>query len=119
MCTLPISSADGSVMSQAATLTVYYGSGWPDDVTTVGQRQDYTFRRGVTYYIGSQVQLYGHTTIEPGAVIKFDYTHIYPCLQIFGTLDCKGGLYDPAVLTSIDDDTFGVIKSYDAPQPVL
>ena len=38
-----------------------------------GERQDYTFKRGVTYYVGETVQLHGKTTIQGGAVIKFGH----------------------------------------------
>jgi hypothetical protein len=111
-----IHNADGSVTSQTATLTVYSAGTSPFDVITYGQRQDYTFRNGATYVITSPVQLYGKTTIEGGAVIKFDYNYPYPCLQVWGTLDCQGGAYNPAVLTSIYDSTFGLFNGYGAPQ---
>ena len=90
-------------------------------MSAIGQRQDYTFHSGVTYDITSPIQLFGKTTIEGGAIIKFDYNGLYPCLQIMGTLDCKGGPYNPAVLTSVDDDTFGLGEqdSTGSPQPVF
>lgn len=111
----------GSVTTEAATLTVDDGSGWPYDMSTVGQRQDYVFRSGVTYNITSPIQLFGHTKIEGGAIIKFDYNYSYPCLLVMGTLDCEGGAFNPAVLTSVDDDTFGATEqdSTGAPQPVF
>ena len=116
-----VHNADGTVTTQAATLTVDQGSGWPYDMSTVSQRQDYTFRSGVTYNIISPVQLFGKTTIEGGAIIKFDYNYPYPCLLVMGTLDCQGGAYNPAVLTSVDDDTFGLAEqdSTGAPQAVF
>jgi len=116
-----VHNADGTVTTQAATLTVDQGSGWPYDMSTVSQRQDYTFRSGVTYNITSPVQLFGKTTIEGGAIIKFDYNYPYPCLLVMGTLDCQGGAYNPAILTSVDDDTFGLAEqdSTGAPQPVF
>jgi len=116
-----VSNADGTVTTQAATLTVDQGSGWPYDMSAVGQRQDYTFHSGITYDITSPIQLFGKTTIEGGAIIKFDYNGLYPCLQIMGTLDCEGGPYNPAVLTSVDDDTFGLAEqdSTGSPQPVF
>lgn len=116
-----IHNADGTVTTQAATLTVDQGSGWPYDMSTIGQRQDYTFRSGVTYLITSPIELLGKTTIEGGAIIKFDYNYPYPCLLVLGSLDCQGGAYNPAVLTSVDDDTFGVGEqdSTGAPQPIF
>jgi hypothetical protein len=71
-----------------------------------GQRQDYTFKSDVTYYIDSTVQLFGTTTIEGGAVIKF-YPNANSCLQVPGTLVCKTSPYRPAILTSSDDVSLG------------
>ena len=90
-------------------------------MSLIGQRQDYTFRSGVTYYIFSPVQLFGQTTLEGGAIIKFDASGDYPTLQILGSLRCKGGMYKiPAVLTWYDDNSFGVAWSYAPfPQPVV
>jgi hypothetical protein len=116
-----VQNADGSVTTQAATLTVDQGSGWPYDMSTIGQRQDYVFHSGVTYNITSPIQLFGETTIEAGAIIKFDYNGLYPCLQIMGTLDCEGTPCNPSVMTSVDDDTFGLAEqdSTGSPQPVF
>lgn len=112
-----IHNADGTVTTQTATLTVYQGTGWPRFTAAFGQRQDYTFRSGVTYLITTPIQLFGKTTIEAGAVIKFDYTGIYPCLQVFGTLECKGEPYHPAVLTSMDDNSIGYPIGNHVPYP--
>lgn len=114
-----ITSPAGTVVSQAATLTVDAGTGDPNSMVTLGQRQDYTFRSGINYYIGSTVQLYGNTTLEGGTVVKFDYTQLYPSLQVLGTLTCKGSPYNPSILTTIDDDSFGEAWSYGAPQPYI
>jgi hypothetical protein len=116
-----VSNANGTVVTQTATLTVDQGSGWPYDITTIGQRQDYTFRNGVTYNITEPIQLYGKTTIEAGAIIKFDYNYLYPTLIVMGTLQCTGTAYNPAVLTSVDDDTFGIGEqdSTGSPQPIF
>ena len=112
-----ITSATGSTTSQSATLTVDSGSGDAYQTQPIGQRQDYTFRNGVTYYIGSPVQLYGNTTFEPGAIIKFDYTQTDPTLQIMGTVTCKGTAYNPSILTTYDDNAFGEEWSNYSPQP--
>jgi hypothetical protein len=114
-----ITDAAGTIVSQAATLTVDAGTRDPNTMVTLGQRQDYTFRNGINYYIGSTVQLYGNTTIEGGTVVKFDYTQLNPCLQVLGTLTCKGTSYNPSILTTIDDDSFGKAWSYGAPQPYV
>ena len=101
-----------SVFSSNATLTVYSPNDWPL-VTLSGARQSYTFRSGFTYYIGSRVTLYGTTTIEGGAIIKFDGYSPDSTLAIMGTLICKtDDPYFPAFLTSLDDDTLGDISYY-------
>ncbi|MGH7976701.1 MAG: immunoglobulin domain-containing protein, partial [Limisphaerales bacterium] len=112
-----IITSAGTVTSQTATLTVDSGSGDPYQTQPIGQRQDYTFRSGVTYYIGSTVQLYGNTTFEPGAIIKFDYTQTDPTLQIMGTVTCKGTAYNPSILTTIDDNAYGEQWNSNTPQP--
>jgi hypothetical protein len=112
-----IITSAGTVTSQTATLTVESGSGDPYQTQPIGQRQDYTFRNGVTYYIGSTVQLYGNTTFEPGAIIKFDYTQTDPTLQIMGTVTCKGTAYNPSILTTIDDNGYGEQWNTNSPEP--
>lgn len=77
-------------------------------------RQDYTFQAYTTYYIfsnnyGTNLDLYGTTTIQGGAVIKFDYDEgaSYASLALHGPLVCQTGPYNPAILTSVDDDSQG------------
>ena len=70
------------------------------------QRQDYTFKSGVTYYFDTLIELYGKTTIEGGAVIKPDW-YTDAGLIVLGTLDCKTEPYLPAIFTSVDDDSVG------------
>jgi hypothetical protein len=116
-----ITSAAGSVTSQAANLTVDLPSGVSFAVGLEGPRQDYTFRSGWTYYIYNPVQLYGKTTIEGGAIIKFDYSQPDATLQVMGSLNCQNTPYYPAVLTSMDDDSEGAHIYYSTgnPQPVI
>ena len=114
-----LSDGTDAFVTAAAQLTVEAGTGIKSLMYVLGQRQDYIFKRGVTYNIGSQVQLHGKTTIEGGAVIKFDTAQLYPSLQILGTLDCTGKMYDPAILTSIEDNTYGLIEGYTAVSPVF
>ncbi len=99
-----------------------------------GPRQDYTFQANITYYIFSGtpfitgdfylpvstnnvVDLYGTTTIQGGAVIKFDYDEwsqetnaisSIASLVLHGPLVCDTDPYKPAILTSIDDDSQGM-----------
>ena len=113
-----ITSAGGTVVSDPATLTVL---NWNLDLNRMqltGDRQDYTFRRGFTYRISSAIRLHGRTTIEGGAVIKFETSGDFPTLQILGTLDCQTGPYDPAVLTSANDYFIGYPWGSGPPQPV-
>ena len=86
----------------------------PDGTTMslVGPRQDYTFRGDTTYFIGSPlfdastVDLYGNTIIEGRTVIKF-YNATNASLIVHGTVNCKTGPYQPAILTSVDDFSLG------------
>ncbi|HEV2330541.1 MAG TPA: immunoglobulin domain-containing protein [Verrucomicrobiae bacterium] len=112
-----VTSATGSVTSHTATLIADSGSGDPYQTQPIGQRQDYTFRSGVTYHIASPVQLYGDTVFEPGAILKFDYTQTNPTLQVLGTVTCKGTAYNPSVLTTIDDNAYGEQWNTNSPQP--
>ncbi len=97
-----------SVVSSNAVLTVYEGTGDALLMVIQGQRLDYTFKSGITYYIGSPVQLSGATTIEGGAILKFDNDYsTNSSLMVMGGLICKGEPYNPAILTSIDDDAVG------------
>ena len=104
--TVIVSEGTYSVTSATAQLTITPPS--PDQfyMALTSQRTDYTFKSGVTYYIGSSIPLFGNTTIEGGAILKFDW-YDNASLQIKGTLTCTGGPYNPAILTSVDDDTTG------------
>ncbi len=102
-----VSDGTTSVTSATATLTTF-GTGLYSNyvVPVTSSRQDYTFKNGFTYYIYSPIQLYGNTTIEGGAVLKF-YLRTNSTLQVMGTLTCKTEQYFPAILTSTDDDAVG------------
>lgn len=118
-------NSTNSILSSSAILTDY---GWVDYayLPLSGPRQNYTFAGGTTYLIcsptpqGSAVDLYGSTTIEGGAVIKFDfgtpiavgaYQNVPGSantgLIVHGSLNCQTGPYRPATLTSVDDDSQG------------
>ena len=101
-----ISDGTNSVVTPAAQLTTEPGTGDISAMAVTGSRQDYTFKSGFTYYIGSAVQLFGSTTIEGGAVLKFDW-NFNSSLQVMGALDCRSTPYFPAILTSVDDDSYG------------
>jgi hypothetical protein len=106
-----------SVLSSNATLTVDPANNWPL-VTVTGPRYNYTFKNGVTYYVGSRSELYGLTTIEGGAIIKADWYYTNSTLAIMGTLVCKtDDQYSPAFFTSVDDDTVGDAFYYSSGSP--
>ena len=106
-----------SVLSSNATLMVNSPYYWPL-ITLTGQRYNYTFKNGVTYYVGSRVELYGVTTIEGGAIIKADWYSTNSTLAIMGTLVCKtDDAYFPAFFTSVDDDTLGDAFYYSSSYP--
>jgi Bacterial TSP3 repeat len=114
-----ITSAAGSATTQTASLIVDFAAHPQANMALYGQRQNYTFKSGMNYYIGSTVQLYGNTTFEGGTTIKFDYNGMYPTLQVAGTVTCKGTAYNPTILTTIDDNSVGQPWSQTAPQPVV
>lgn len=67
-----------------------------------------TFRGDTTYWVTGDVGLYGLTTLEGGAVVKFtNYTSLNPVLRIWEDFDCKTSPYNPAIFTAEDDDTVG------------
>ena len=115
-----VSNATAYIVSSNAVLTVdgYFS----DEFCTLvkGQRQNYTFKSGVTYVIRGPVQLYGNSTIEGGTVIKLDHNYPGATLHVMGPLSCQTEPYYPAVLTSVDDDSIGVYINDDSsgnPQP--
>jgi hypothetical protein len=67
-----VSNSVTSVSSRTAQLTVDGGTGDPLLMEILGPRQDYSFIKGVSYYIDSAVELYGTTTLPGGSVIKLD-----------------------------------------------
>ena len=97
-----VTNAVGSVTSSNAILAIR--------VLTVlsGSLTNYIFQSDTTYYIDSTVQLYGVTTIEGGAVIKYANQ---PAAQMTlnGLLVCLTGPSRMAVLTSKDDNSAGGI----------
>ena len=97
-----VSNGTDALLSQTAHLWVpyYVVDKWTMGV--IGQRQDYNFKDGITYYVGSEVQFYGATVIHGGSVIKFDPDYA-ASMVIHGSLSCDTQPYYPAILTSIFD----------------
>jgi hypothetical protein len=115
-----ITSAEGTVTSTTAQLLVNQWNQGMDAMPVVGARQDYIFRKGLTYAVAATVQLTGTTIMEGGTVIKFVTSQPYPCLQVLGTLITEGERYDPIVLTSVDDLSVGYLfQGSGYPQPTF
>ncbi len=104
--------SDGKDSSQA---TIYLKVTRLQIINLVGPQQDLTLRGDLTYFVDSAVPLNGTTTIEGGAVIKFDYipnptdAHPSPKLVFNGPVICKTTQYQPAIFTARDDDSVGSV----------
>jgi hypothetical protein len=105
-----------SLVTPPAQLTTESSTGDKNLIPVTSGRQNYTFKSGVTYYIGSQIYLYGNTTIEGGAILKFDWNNNSSLLVMDG-LTCKTEPYNPAILTSIDDDAVGEVLGFSSGSP--
>ena len=119
-----VSIGTRSLTSRTAQLTLEPASGYPFYMELYGQRQDYEFKPGVTYAIFHAVQLYGDTVVDGGTVIKFDPGYVGSgdaSLQIRGSLRCNTEPYNPAILTTLDDDSAGIgfFWPLEAQQPTI
>lgn len=83
--------------------------GFVIDYTTYSSSlTNHTFRGDTTYWITGDVGLFGSTTLEGGAVVKFtNYTVNTPVIRVYGDFQCNTAPYNPAVFTAEDDDTVG------------
>jgi len=80
------------------------------DYELVTGQTDLTFKGDTTYLVTGRVWLYGQTTFEGNAVIKFrvDNPSELPWLALaYGTVDCRTGPYRPVVFTAKDDNSVG------------
>jgi hypothetical protein len=111
-----ISDGTNSLVTPAAQLTTEASTGDANLIPVTSGRQNYTFKSGVTYYINSQTFLYGKTTIEGGAILKFDENY-NSSLVIMDGLTCKTEPYNPAILTTIDDDAVGEYLGFSSSDP--
>jgi hypothetical protein len=101
------SSTGLSSNSSSASVTIIdCGNSWPF-VVLLGPRWDYTFQSGFTYYVGSEIELFGTTRIQGNSIIKFDPTMTNSSLRINGSLVSEAKPYYPATLTSQDDCSVG------------
>src|SRR6185503_14861781 len=65
------------------------------------------FRSDVTYHVTGNVYLSGETTIEGGAVIKYDADTGIALPITEGGIKCQTAPYRPAIFTARDDNTVG------------
>jgi hypothetical protein len=83
--------------------------GFVIDYVSLNSQSNYTFQGDTTYFITGLVSMSGITIIEGGAILKF-YTSLCK-LQLdsnpLSQIVCKTGPYQPAIFTSINDDTVG------------
>ena len=67
---------------------------------------NYTFQADTTYYVSGRLNLYGTTTFEGGAVIKYT-NQMGADLWVHGPMLWDTGPYRPVVFTGRDDDSVG------------
>jgi hypothetical protein len=73
-------------------------------------QSDFTFQAGVTYYVSGLANLYGTTTFEGAAIIKFDGDGFLN-VDESGTIVCPVTGGPPLDFTSINDDSVGEVIS--------
>ncbi len=78
------------------------------DYTTVNANvTNFTFQGDTTYFINGEYNLYGTTTIEGGAVIKYGPASISPSMNVYGAVNCLTAPYRPVIFTGKDDNSVG------------
>ncbi|MFN3407796.1 MAG: hypothetical protein ACK45B_02270, partial [Limisphaerales bacterium] len=80
---------------------------------------NYTFQGDTTYYISGIVNLYGSTTLEGGAVLKFNPATPSGLRQQGGAITTLTGPYRPVVFTSRDDNSVGETLPGSSGNPVM
>jgi len=96
----------------AAPSEVGHSPGLVLDYELVTGSTDFTFKGDTTYLVTGRVWLYGQTTFEGNAVIKFrvDNPSELPWLALaYGTVDCRTGPYRQVVFTAKDDNSVGEV----------
>lgn len=84
-----------------------------DYAMTIGQT-NFTFQGDRTYFVRGDVHLLGTTRIEAGAVIKFTNSSTASRLLFQGPVACLTSPWNPAILTSMADNSVGEILSTNA-----
>ena len=77
-----------------------------DYVQITTAKTNFTFQGDTTYYVSGNYNLIGTTTIEAGSVIKFNGSGQLD-IAANGSIKCATGPYQPAVFTSVNDNTVG------------
>jgi hypothetical protein len=67
---------------------------------------DYEFLSMHTYYVQNPVVFWGTVQFSPYCVIKYT-NNVY--MSLYGTVSCWGTCYDPTVLTSMNDSSYGEV----------
>ena len=92
---------------KVATSSAPMEQGLVMDYTTIDTDQSaYTFEGDNTYFISGLVGLSGTTTIQRGAILK--YSTNTSSILVEGPLVCESTMYEPGILTSMNDNTAGV-----------
>jgi len=76
--------------------------------TLTGPQTNYVFKRNMTTLVTNQVVLAGETTFEGGSVVKFA-SNCAAKLILTGTINDAASLYEPVILTALDDDSVGTL----------
>ena len=74
------------------------------ELLQAGSVTNFTFKGDATYFVSGDVDLYGTTTIEGGAIVKYQRC---ASVNVLGPVVCLTGPYRPAVFTGFDDLAFG------------
>jgi len=98
-------NAGGQPMLLAKNSAPEKGLVWDYNIIAANQ-SNYVFQADSTYFVSGSFNLYGTTTIEGGAVIKFAKATATD-LNIYGPLNCQTGPYRPAIFTVLDDNSVG------------
>jgi hypothetical protein len=78
---------------------------------------NFTFKCDTTYYVSSEVLLYGTTVLEH-AVVKATNWTTYNRIQLKGPIQCLTGPYRPIVFTSMHDNSVGEILPWSTGNPI-
>jgi len=106
---IQVALSGGGSSAQVAQNTPLDAPGFVLDWSIVAATgNDFIFAGDTTYLIEGPVALTGVTTIEPGAVIKFEPS-VNAKITILGSITCPNESYAPAVLTASTDDSIGEI----------